>query len=83
MALFRKKKHPQDPGMSPVKAGVIAIIVLGLATFFGFTKYNPFASPYTLTAMFRSANGIKTNAPVRIAGVNVGKVTGISQPCPA
>ncbi|HKN93892.1 MAG TPA: MlaD family protein [Thermoleophilaceae bacterium] len=77
MALFRKKKHPQDPGMSRVKAGLIAIVVIGLITFFGFTKYNPFASPYTLTAMFRSANGIKANAPVRIAGVNVGKVTGI------
>jgi phospholipid/cholesterol/gamma-HCH transport system substrate-binding protein len=78
MALFGKKKHPQDHGMSRFKAGMIAIVVIGLASFFGFTKYNPFANPYTLTAVFRSANNIKPNAPVRIAGVNVGKVTGIS-----
>jgi phospholipid/cholesterol/gamma-HCH transport system substrate-binding protein len=78
MAFFRKKKNPQDPGMSPVKAGVIAIVVIGLAAFFGFTKYNPLANPYKLTAMFRTANNIKPNSPVRIAGVNVGKVTSVS-----
>jgi phospholipid/cholesterol/gamma-HCH transport system substrate-binding protein len=78
MALFRKKKHPQDSGMSPVKAGVIAIVVIGAMVYFGFTKANPFANPYKLTAVFRTANNIKPNSPVRIAGVNVGKVTGVS-----
>ena len=78
MAFFRRKKDPRDPGMSPVKAGLIAIAVIGLAAFFGFTKYNPFANPYKLTAVFRSANNLKPNSPVRIAGVNVGKVTGVS-----
>jgi len=77
MAL-RKKKHPRDPGMSPFKAGVIALVVISVAVFWAFTKANPFASPYTLTAVFRSANNIKPNSPVRIAGVNVGKVTGVS-----
>src|SRR5919201_1400005 len=79
MALLRRrKKDPRDPGMSPFKAGLIAIVVIGLAAFFGFTKYNPFANPYKLTAVFRSANNIKPNSPVRIAGVNVGKVTSVS-----
>ncbi|HEY1596343.1 MAG TPA: MlaD family protein [Thermoleophilaceae bacterium] len=78
MSFFRKSKHPQDPGMSPVKAGVIALVVLGLAVFFAFTKYNPLASPYKLTAVFRTANNIQPNSPVRIAGVNVGKVTSVS-----
>src|SRR5256885_16468780 len=77
MAL-RKKKHPRDPGMSPFKAGVIALVVISVAVFWAFTKANPFASPYTLTAVFRSANKIKPNSPRRIAGVNVGKVTGVS-----
>src|SRR5437763_15958467 len=77
MAL-RKKKHPRDPGMSPFKAGVIALVVISVAVFWALTKANPCASPYTLTAVFRSANNIKPNSPVRIAGVNVGKVTGVS-----
>jgi phospholipid/cholesterol/gamma-HCH transport system substrate-binding protein len=78
MALFRRKKDPRDPGMSRFKAGLIAIVLIGLLAFFGFTKLNPFANPYTLTAVFRSANNVKPNSPVRIAGVNVGKVTGVS-----
>ena len=57
MAL-RKKKHPRDPGMSRFKAGLIALVVISVAVFFAFTKANPFASPYTLTAVFHSANNI-------------------------
>src|ERR671937_619756 len=75
---FGKKKHPRDPGMSRFKAGLIAIVVIAVAVFFAFTKANPFSNPYTLNAVFRSANNIKANSPVRIAGVNVGTVTGVS-----
>jgi virulence factor Mce-like protein len=57
---------------------MIALIVIGVVVFFTFTKANPFANPYKLTAVVRSANNIKPNSPVRIAGVNVGKVTGVS-----
>ncbi len=39
--------------MSPFKAGVIALVVIGVVVFFTFTKANPFASPYKLTAVFR------------------------------
>ena len=47
-------------------------------TFFGFTKEIPFRHHYTVSAVFPSANNIRTNAPVRIAGVDVGKVTRIA-----
>jgi phospholipid/cholesterol/gamma-HCH transport system substrate-binding protein len=60
--------------MSPFKAGIIAIALLGLFAYFGFTKANPFANPYELQAVFRTANNLKPNSPVRIAGVDVGKV---------
>ncbi len=61
--------------MSPFKAGVLAILVLVAGTYFGFTKVNPFANPYELTASFKQAANIKPRSPVRIAGVNVGEVT--------
>jgi phospholipid/cholesterol/gamma-HCH transport system substrate-binding protein len=61
--------------MSVFKAGVLAITTLVLLTYFGFTKANPFSNPYELKAMFRDAQNLKTRAPVRIAGVEVGKVT--------
>jgi phospholipid/cholesterol/gamma-HCH transport system substrate-binding protein len=61
-------------GMSPFKTGLIALVVLVFAVYFGFTKANPFANPFEYKAMFASANNLKVNSPVRIAGVDVGKV---------
>ena len=43
-------------------------------TYFGFTKDIPFTRGYQVQAVFDSANSIRPNSPVRIAGVNVGKV---------
>ena len=60
--------------MSPFTAGLIAIVLIAVGTFFGFTKANPFANPYELTAVFETANNLKPDSPVRIAGVEVGKV---------
>jgi phospholipid/cholesterol/gamma-HCH transport system substrate-binding protein len=61
--------------MPRVRAGVLAIVVIAIGTYFGFTKANPFASPFELTAAFDTVNNLKPNSPVRIAGVDVGKVT--------
>jgi phospholipid/cholesterol/gamma-HCH transport system substrate-binding protein len=61
--------------MSVFKAGVLAITTILLLTYFGFTKANPFANPYELKAMFRDVENLKPRSPVRIAGVDVGKVT--------
>ena len=41
---------------------------------FGFSRYNPFSHPYKLHATFQSANNLQPKSPVRIAGVDVGKV---------
>jgi virulence factor Mce-like protein len=75
MSIFsRKRKHPNDPGMAPFTAGLLTIVVLALAGFVGFTKFNPIGHPYTVQAVFKTANNIKPNSPVRIAGVEIGKV---------
>ena len=70
----RKRKHPQHKGMAPFTAGLIAVVLIAAGTFLAFTKFNPFASPYKLTGAFETANNLKPNSPVRIAGVDVGKV---------
>jgi virulence factor Mce-like protein len=57
------------------KAGAIAIVVILVGCYFGFTKTNPFADHFELSAAFRTANDIKAGSAVRVAGVNVGKVT--------
>ena len=64
----------QSVGMSPFKAGAIAVVLIALFTYFAFSKQNPFASPYELTALFDNSNRLAKRSPVRIAGVDVGKV---------
>ncbi len=60
--------------MPNFRAGLIAIVVIGLCAYFGFTKTNPFSSPETVTAVFSNASGLKPKSPVRIAGVEMGTV---------
>ena len=73
MALFRRSGK-RDGGMSPVKAGAIATLVIAIAVFFAFSQYNPLHRPFEFKATFSSANNLKPNSPVRIAGIEVGKV---------
>ena len=68
----------RDRGMSPFRAGLLAIIVVAVATYFAFSQQNPFSKPYHFTAYFRNANNLKPNAAVRIAGVEVGKVKSVT-----
>ncbi|HEX2415236.1 MAG TPA: MlaD family protein [Thermoleophilaceae bacterium] len=63
--------------MSAFRAGLLAIIVIVLGIFISFTKFNPFADPYELNALFRDAKNLQSGAPVRVAGVEVGKVASV------
>ena len=74
---LRRRKHPRDRGMSRFTAGLIAVTLIAVGTYFGFTKANPFANPYRLSAVFETANNLKPNSPVRIAGVDIGKVKSV------
>ena len=59
---------------TPFAAGLIAIAVIALGTYLGFTKDIPFTRKFELKAVFQSATSIRLGSPVRIAGVNVGKI---------
>jgi virulence factor Mce-like protein len=61
-------------GANPVAVGAIVLVVLVGVVFFAFTKHVPFTHGFRVHAVFQSANSIRKNSPVRIAGVNVGKV---------
>src|SRR5688500_13586190 len=76
MAILRRKRHSaQHKGMSAFGAGLIALVIAVVAVYFGFTKSNPFADPYELQAVFDTVNNLKVRSPVRVAGIEVGKVT--------
>ena len=72
------RRRRRRKGMSTFAAGLIAILAIAIFTYLGFTKFaNPFASQYTVHAVFSNASGLKPGSPVRIAGVDVGQVTGV------
>jgi virulence factor Mce-like protein len=62
---------------SPLTVGLIALAIVLVATFLGFTKDIPFTKGFRVQAVFESANSLRPNSPVRIAGVNVGKVKSV------
>ncbi len=75
---MRRRKGRRRKGISTFTAGVIGIVVIAVLSYAAYTKFaNPFANPYTIKAVFSSANGLQPGSLVRIAGVNVGKVTGV------
>jgi phospholipid/cholesterol/gamma-HCH transport system substrate-binding protein len=65
------------PKRSNAFVGLVAVVVLVIVGYLGFTKDIPFTHGYILKAQFQSANSIRENSPVRIAGVEVGKVKAI------
>ncbi len=73
MATARRRRT----GRSPLTVGLIALAVVLVATFLGFTKDIPFTKGFRVQAVFESANSLRPNSPVRIAGVNVGKVKSV------
>jgi phospholipid/cholesterol/gamma-HCH transport system substrate-binding protein len=62
-------------GITPFKAGIVAFVIIAVASFFGFSRYNPFHDAFKIEATFESANNLKEKSPVRVAGVDVGIVT--------
>jgi ABC-type transporter Mla subunit MlaD len=78
------RRHDQVPvselgRSSPVRFAVVMLIVIVVGVYFGFTKHIPFKHGYRLKAEFASALNVHPKSPVRIAGVDVGKVTGIKR----
>ena len=66
-------------GLSTFTVGVVALVVTCVGVYLGFTKSIPFRPHYEVKAAFKSANNLRPASPVRIAGVEVGKVTKIER----
>jgi ABC-type transporter Mla subunit MlaD len=64
---------------NPVRAGIVLIVIVVIAVYFGFTKHIPFKHGFRLKAEFATAVDIQPKSPVRIAGVDVGQVNSIQR----
>ncbi|HEX8121884.1 MAG TPA: MlaD family protein [Solirubrobacteraceae bacterium] len=62
-------------GLSYEAVAIIAVIVTVVVTYLAFTKEIPFRGKYDVEALVPNAQNLKPGAKVRIAGVDVGKVS--------
>lgn len=62
--------------LGPFAAGLVALAVVVAAVYLAFIDV-PFTGGSKLRAVFGTAQGVQTRSPVRIAGVDVGKVTSV------
>jgi phospholipid/cholesterol/gamma-HCH transport system substrate-binding protein len=63
--------------LSQTAVGAIALVVILVLVYLGFTKSIPFQPHYEVKAAFETANNLRPGSPVRIAGVEVGKVEAV------
>jgi phospholipid/cholesterol/gamma-HCH transport system substrate-binding protein len=61
-------------GANPLTVGLLVLVLAGIVTYAGFAKHVPFTHGFRVKAVFENANNVRPNSPVRIAGVNIGKV---------
>jgi phospholipid/cholesterol/gamma-HCH transport system substrate-binding protein len=77
LRLRRSKRRRK--GLPTFATGAIGAVLIIVFAYLAYTKFaNPFANPYTVHAVFSNASGLRPDSLVRIAGVNVGKVTNVS-----
>jgi virulence factor Mce-like protein len=71
----RKKRGLETSKRQLAVIGAAVLAVIAVGTLIGFTKRNPFKDRYEIRAAFASVSDLKPRSPVRISGVNIGKVT--------
>src|SRR3954469_4905345 len=60
--------------ISPFQAGLIAIALIAIGTYFAFAKALPFQHHYQVKFVVQNANLVQPRSAVRIAGIDVGQV---------
>jgi ABC-type transporter Mla subunit MlaD len=68
-------RHRDSKRLPSWVIGLVLVVVIAIASVLAFTKELPWGNAYEVRAVFASAQNLRTDSPVRIAGVNVGKVT--------
>jgi phospholipid/cholesterol/gamma-HCH transport system substrate-binding protein len=70
---MRRGGKPQR--FTAFQVGLIAFVLIAIGAYLGFSNDIPFTRPYQLKAAFENAPPIQQGQAVRIAGVDVGKVS--------
>jgi virulence factor Mce-like protein len=67
-------RRGHEPRISPLQAGVIALVLIAIGTYFAFAKALPFQHHYQVKFVVQNANLLQPRSVVRIAGIDVGQV---------
>jgi len=70
-------RHQRTKRLPNWAIGLILVVVLVIGSVYAYTKELPWSSKYEVDAVFTTAANVRPDSPVRIAGVNVGKVTSV------
>jgi phospholipid/cholesterol/gamma-HCH transport system substrate-binding protein len=70
-------RRSHQPRLTAYQAGLIAFVVIVIGVFLGASKDIPFTRPFQLKAVFENAPPIHKGQAVRIAGVDVGKISAV------
>lgn len=66
-------------GLTPLTVGLILIVISIIGVFFAFTKKNPLREHYEISAVVQTSNLLAKGSVVRIAGIDVGKITRVER----
>jgi len=62
----------------PLVIALVTILLTAFVTYYAFSQSLPFQHKYTLYAVVNNSVNVRTDSPVRIAGIDVGSVQGTS-----
>ncbi|MFL5844494.1 MAG: MlaD family protein [Solirubrobacteraceae bacterium] len=66
-------------GMSPFAVGLLCLLIVGVLSYAIFAKSVPLQHHYTIKAVVENSNLLRKSNPVRIGGVEVGRVSAVER----
>lgn len=74
----RPGRRRHEGRVHPLVISVVTIVAIAFVIFYAFNQGLPFQHRFTLHALVNNSVNLRAGAPVRIAGIDVGQVTGVS-----
>jgi phospholipid/cholesterol/gamma-HCH transport system substrate-binding protein len=71
------RKYQRRERLKPWAIGLIMVVIIAIGSVLAYKKELPWTDEYEVSAVFSSGMKLRPSNPVRIAGVNVGKVTSV------
>src|SRR5436305_2169033 len=77
-AARRRPARSQRRRLHPLAIASISILLVVFITYYAFSQQLPFQHAFTLHALVNNSVNVRTDSPVRIAGIDVGVVQGVA-----